>query len=115
MGCISSKAFKGEGRRLVTERPAAPAGPPRIVGQKIPPKTISAQQAPKPTNKTSGSGPDDSMRSAAARAAAQRADSVSQAICAVPDQPTNVGPHETFVPRSSHSRALIASTKRDEH
>ena len=87
MGCISSKAFKGEGQRLGTAPTASTTGPPRIVGQRISPSTaIPRQQAPKPTNKTSGSGSADDMRSAAARAAAQRADSVSQAICAVPDE-----------------------------
>lgn len=115
MGCISSKAFKGEGQRLGTAPTASTKGPQRVVAQRISPSTaIPGQQAPKPTNKTGGSGPSDDMRSAAARAAAQRADSVSQAICDVPG-PTNVGAHKTFVPRSSHSRALAASTKRDEH
>lgn len=88
MGCISSKAFKGEGQRLGTAPTASTKGPQRVVAQRISPSTaIPGQQAPKPTNKTGGSGPSDDMRSAAARAAAQRADSVSRAVCDVPDQP----------------------------
>ena len=81
MGCTSSKAFKGEGHRLGTGPTKPTAGPPKADARRTTPNPpVTRQQAPKPGNKTSGSGPEGDMRSAAARAAAQRADSVSRAF-----------------------------------
>lgn len=80
MGCISSKAFKGEGHRLGSGATASSAAPPNG-GQRITPSTaVSKPQATKPTTKTGSTSSDDKMRSAAARAAEQRAESVSPAI-----------------------------------
>jgi len=113
MGCTSSKAFKGEGHRLGTAVTASSAAPPNGGGQRIAPTTaVSKPQATKPTNKTDGSGSNDNMRGAAARAAEQRAESVSSAVLSLTSQR---GPHDTVSPRSSHSRFLTASPKRHEH
>jgi hypothetical protein len=94
MGCISSKAFKGEGHRLGTAATASTAAPPNAGGPRIAPTTaVSKHQAANPTNNTSGSGTDGNMRSAAARAAEQRAESVSLANVLSPDQPTWTAQH----------------------
>jgi len=111
MGCTSSKAFKGEGHRLGTAVTASTTSPPNTGGQRIVPTTaVSQQPTIKPTKQTRGDGSDDKMRSAAARAAEQRAESVSPAIERSPANQR--GPHKTFALWSSHSR--ISYSKYEE-
>ena len=102
---MSSKAFKGEGHRLGSTSTVPTAAPPNG-GQRITPATAVATpqatpQATKPTNNTSGTSTDGNKRSAAARAAEQRAESVSKAL---PLSLTNPpGSRETHSPRKCHS------------
>ena len=111
MGCLPSKAFKGEGHRLGST-PAAPTAAPPNGGQRITPTTaVPTPQAAKPTNKTGGTGTNDNMRSAAARAAEQRAESVSPAIgLSLTDQP---GPHKTY-PMTKLALILFSSKHEEE-
>ena len=111
MGCISSKAFIGEGHRLGSTS-TVPTAAPSNAGQRIAAATtVATPQAPKPTNTASGTSTDGNMRSAAARAAEQRAESVSRRLrCPLPTNPDHARP----VPPENTSLMALYSKHEEE-